>query len=361
MVNAVIGGNGALQGGGGLYLDGSSSASVTNSTIRNNTCASSGAGVVLWDSSMLAVSNSNITANRATFGAGIFIAGDSSAIVANGSVISGNSAAGHGGGVHVQKTGKVTVTGQAVISNNTAGTDGGGLYLDGSASLQLSVDSSISGNHAVRWGGGVYLASARFNQTEVQSAAVQGNAAEGGGQDVSVPFQNMTVLHQDGFVTNYSGRVQHQLPVQVNVSGTYGMPCGGLLVQAKLDDKQLLGIKAANENGIAELFVKVEAVPGPHKLTFSLFDNPTLNPVVLALDMRSCIPGEVSPTPGTCEQCPVSKYSVNPASSSCDECPANAECPGGAVIVARDGFWRSTVNSAQVHRGVCANKGVCTC
>ncbi|KAG2483388.1 hypothetical protein HYH03_017740 [Edaphochlamys debaryana] len=45
------------------------------------------------------------------------------------------------------------------------------------------------------------------------------------------------------------------------------------------------------------------------------------------------------------------------AESGCLLCPANAFCPGGAVVVPRQGFWASSPMSTQVHR--CLNPDAC--
>ena len=49
-----------------------------------------------------------------------------------------------------------------------------------------------------------------------------------------------------------------------------------------------------------------------------------------------------------CFPCPELFYSFNPLYPTCLPCPQNADCPGGAIILARENFWRSSNFSSSV-------------
>jgi hypothetical protein len=68
----------------------------------------------------------NTTANN---GGGVWV-DESSSFTMSGGKISGNEA-GQGGGVYVRNNGSFTMTGSAVISGNTAGNSGGGVWVNG--------------------------------------------------------------------------------------------------------------------------------------------------------------------------------------------------------------------------------------
>eukprot|EP00879_Flechtneria_rotunda_P003163 GHRR01003385.1.p1 GENE.GHRR01003385.1~~GHRR01003385.1.p1 ORF type:complete len:1192 (+),score=313.72 GHRR01003385.1:611-4186(+) len=367
--------------GGVLDLRDASRASFLNCTLCRNKSPADGGAALLYDSAILALNSSKVAANRATFGGGVAVHASAAVVVNNTQFLENDAQAGGavygdqtskvtidkqsmiernvastGGGVYSTDQNAVSVVGGSELLNNTAKSDGGGIYLGGTAVLRLSEDAVITDNYAQRRGGGMYMDSYRFNKTRAL-AVTRSNMAATGGQEMSVRMINMAIMDPDAFVESFNNRAQPQVTVPVNVSGFYGMPCGGLLVQAYLDHRTFLGVSKSGEDGIANLVLNVRATPGPHNITFSLVENFTAA-VDASLDVRSCIIGEVAPSHDTCEVCPLGRYSFNPGNSSCTECPSNARCPGGAIIIPEPGFWRSTATSTQLHR--CRNPDACS-
>jgi hypothetical protein len=67
------------------------------------------------------------------------------------------------------------------------------------------------------------------------------------------------------------------------------------------------------------------------------------------LYFRPCQPGEIfKETENICFPCPELFYSFNPFQPNCLPCPQNADCPGGATILAKENFWRSSNISSTV-------------
>lgn len=72
----------------------------------------------------------------------------------------------------------------------------------------------------------------------------------------------------------------------------------------------------------------------------------------LTLHIRSCIQGEVTPSPDSCLRCPPGSFSFEPTSTECTRCMPNAECVGGSVVIPKAGFWSSSATAGQTHRCV---------
>ena len=63
---------------------------------------------------------------------------------------------------------------------------------------------------------------------------------------------------------------------------------------------------------------------------------------------RLCIRGEERLN-NQCVRCPFGKYSLSTNSSVCQLCPVQADCPGGDQISLKQGFWRSSFDTMQIH------------
>jgi hypothetical protein len=158
-----------------------------------------------------------------------------------------------------------------------------------------------------------------------------------------------------GFVSQL-GSDQSVLPVRLNVSGPFGLPCDGQLVQALLNGTQVLGINRSDSSGVVLMRLNIRQPPGLYTIVFYLLPGEdqaplkALQPANLSLQMRSCTVGEVTPAPDACQACPEGAFSLEPHSSSCMDCPPGAHCPGGFAIVPLPGMWHSAPESPQVHR-----------
>ena len=71
----------------------------------------------------------------------------------------------------------------------------------------------------------------------------------------------------------------------------------------------------------------------PETLSFSV--------ALVEVLLRPCLRGEERLPDGTCLPCTASFFSVSPE-YPCEPCPQGALCPGGAVVVPRDGYWHSS-------------------
>ena len=181
--------------GGGVYLTGTSTLSVTGGATyvgfpgQDNT-ANLGAGVFADTGSTVTVgSGGTVNANSGGFGAGIYGLGagttvrveDDGVVTANtttsngagvlvtlgatadlnaGAEIRGNTATGFGGGLAVFSGSTLDADGDGtqavVISDNTAGTTGGGAYVVGTSTLDtVHVEDNTSGTE----GGGIFIGS----------------------------------------------------------------------------------------------------------------------------------------------------------------------------------------------------------
>lgn len=246
----------------------------------------------------------------------------------------------------------------SLVANNTAEGSGGAIRMEDKARLRLLGDTAVAYN-SVKAGccGGLSLVSSNFHLAEAMHATYNNSAAAD--PDIGSPLTSITILGNTivmGFA-NRLGEDEGLLHVAVNLSGYYGLPCHKALVVASLIDGTFLDTNSSNEQGIAYMTFKVARPPGLYVVTFSSTGNEHLAqsdwrpPLAnLTLQIRSCIRGEVAPTPETCQQCQQGYFSFDPHAAVCETCPAYANCTGGDAIIPAPGYWRSSASSNQVHR-----------
>lgn len=160
--------NSAASVGGGLHVDGTASAVLSDVDVNNNSAATSGGGAFVGvDAFMRAEAASGFTANQAraavSSGGGVFTNGTLRIID---SAFSTNSAGQSGGGIHVSSTGNARLTNTDVLSNN-GGANGGGVF---NGNVFFAEDSSISLNLVTNDGGGIFTsagATTTLNNTDV--------------------------------------------------------------------------------------------------------------------------------------------------------------------------------------------------
>jgi len=190
--------NGAGADGGGIDDEFcGSTVNLSNALVTGNT-ASSGGGGVFVDCATLNVTASTISNNTAPVGGGIFAVFDATVNVTNSSV-TGNTAS-EGGGVFLLGFELLNLTG-ATVSRNSAGFAGGGIFgveaafLNGTAS---TISSNSAGSAAVAEGepldaagGGI---AADFGYVTLTSTHVSGNTTSGFGggiafEDGGIPLE----------------------------------------------------------------------------------------------------------------------------------------------------------------------------
>eukprot|EP00878_Enallax_costatus_P017054 GHUV01017905.1.p2 GENE.GHUV01017905.1~~GHUV01017905.1.p2 ORF type:complete len:133 (+),score=27.74 GHUV01017905.1:846-1244(+) len=76
----------------------------------------------------------------------------------------------------------------------------------------------------------------------------------------------------------------------------------------------------------------------------------TDNSILQLLGDTGMTGNKASKSGGALVVCPAGSFSLDPTDTSCSPCPANAECPGGDVIVPDAGYWHSARGSTQIHR-----------
>jgi hypothetical protein len=116
-------------------------------------------------------------------------------------------------------------------------------------------------------------------------------------------------------------------------------------------------VAVTDPNGVVVFALKFVQPPGLHTVTFQLSPISAQNMMVgdlpkakLTVRVRWCVVGERQVRPGVCEICPEGSYSFTNSSVHCLDCPPGAYCPGGSMVVSREGFWQSSPLSNQMHR-----------
>ena len=151
--------------GGGIYIYVTGTHTMTNCTVTNNEAKYSHGGGI-YAMGTLSMMNCTVTGNTAQSsgsgsgsGGGIYIDGTAS-LTMTGGTVTGNEAQsnGNGGGIYIGGNGSFTMTSGTVNNNKTEHGDGGGIYIDGTASLTMT-GGTLAGNEAVnnKTGGGVYV------------------------------------------------------------------------------------------------------------------------------------------------------------------------------------------------------------
>lgn len=158
LAGVTIGSNAAVNLGGGLYIGGSATATVDNSTISANS-ASDGGGAYVRETTSLTVTSSTIQGNVVTAGGGGISVGQ---LATNGFVFPGGT----------------LVLSNSVVSNNTAGLVGGGIA---GAGPIIVTSGQISGNRvnspAAYCGGGIYA----VESLTLRGVSINSNTALFGG------------------------------------------------------------------------------------------------------------------------------------------------------------------------------------
>jgi hypothetical protein len=242
------------------------------------------------------------------------------------------------------------------VERNVAVTYEGGVAVEGLASVAMLYNSSIQQN-AAKWGAGFSFAAGQTKDPNAMLCYIVHNVGLYN-SDVSPAASSLSIIGSSivsGFVSRL-GSDQSVLPMRLNVSGPFGLPCDGQLVQALLNGTQVLGVNRSDSSGVVLMRLNMRQPPGLYAISFDLVPGDGqrpldgLRPANLSLQVRGCIVGEVTPAPDACQACPEGSFSFNPSSSSCDSCPPGAQCPGDFAIVPLPGMWHSAPGSTQVHR-----------
>jgi hypothetical protein len=269
-------------------------------------------------------------------------------VIANDVLCEANHAL-QGGGVYVGDAAQLLLH-SCTVRLNKAARNGGGAFVDSDSVVQFDPKTKVMyDNVAAMYGGGVRAA---LHTHDMQVVTFNNTACHD--DDVSVAVTSINVLGNTTIAEFVSRPDAGEgiLPVNLNVSGHFGLPCEGIAVTGVLDGMYPLGTSSSGKHGIVNMLLNTQQPPGLYNITFIVADYPSIPPANLSRDIRSCIRGEVAPSPDTCQVCLPGSYSLDPSSQkACQPCPlTGATCPGGAAIVPLPGWWHSAADSAQMHR-----------
>jgi uncharacterized delta-60 repeat protein len=178
---SLIDGNHSTAGsGGGMVLEASASATISNSTISGNVSTGNGGAVDIEYGSGGSIVDSTISGNHSVNGGGVSVAPYSGISIVD-SLFYDNQATGNGGGLYSSNGGISLLN--ATITGNTA-ICGGGIYITEEfyfgGGLTV-VDSTISGNSASNYAGGIQ--STYAYDTQFYGSIIAGNT----GVDLATP------------------------------------------------------------------------------------------------------------------------------------------------------------------------------
>ncbi len=193
-----------ILGGGGLFVDGGASATLTGCTFSGNGSVPSssesgveGGGLANGDSRLNAIGGTliltdcSVRGNFASLGGGLFFGkGGTTTLV--GCTFTGNTASASGGGICIGSQSATATLTDCTVTGNSAGEGGGGIAALEDRNFALT-DCTVSDNTAVSYGGGLVLEGpATLSECTVTGNTVTGNApiggpGYGGGLDIEGP------------------------------------------------------------------------------------------------------------------------------------------------------------------------------
>ncbi|MEN8219442.1 MAG: right-handed parallel beta-helix repeat-containing protein [Pseudomonadota bacterium] len=157
----IISGNTGNNRIGGVYFSGPGTVTITNNTISDNTASYDVGGVYFSGSGTATFTDNIISGNTTTKGSAggvYFYSGKNVTLINN--VISGNiTDSGDGGGIYINSIDTITLTNNTITSNTAGGDNGGGIW------LKLQDDSDVAhiynniiwNNSATSQGGDLYI------------------------------------------------------------------------------------------------------------------------------------------------------------------------------------------------------------
>jgi len=139
-------GVGTTAGGGGVYVDGASTAvfTMTNGSIYGNTASSDGGGV--WNNNTFTMTGGSISANHSErYGGGVY---NKNTFNMNGGEIRDNICDNLGGGVYYEQVGRFYISGNIAVSGNTAGGAVNNVQLKNTVTF-IKISGSLSAGSSV--------------------------------------------------------------------------------------------------------------------------------------------------------------------------------------------------------------------
>jgi predicted outer membrane repeat protein len=165
--------NNTAYAGGGLAVDDYSTATLTDVVFDTNEAADRGGGMDVASASSVTCSACEFSDNLATDGGAVEVRGSSSFTDTNGDY-SGNEASDDGGAVHITGAG-ATFSGSAFTGNEAAAA-GGAIYAYTVTTPLFITDSTFSSNTATSDDGGA-IAALRRSELDVSNSSFDSNAS----------------------------------------------------------------------------------------------------------------------------------------------------------------------------------------
>jgi len=169
LTDVIVDGNVAQGDGGGIYT--AAAMTATSTTVRNNNSLTNGGGI--YNEGNTSITNSTISGNIAEGGGGVFLTGHNTVTV-SGTTMSGNRAV--GGGAVSGRSGVIINMVNSTLSGNLGADVGAGFYTNGVASLRfVTIANNVAGADSEAAGAGINTFKSGSSVTTIKNVLLSGN------------------------------------------------------------------------------------------------------------------------------------------------------------------------------------------
>jgi predicted outer membrane repeat protein len=286
VANVVFMNGTSLEGGGALFVGGTSHVSLNACNIQGCTTTSQRAGAIyVKGNATVSLDRCNVSECHTNGGGGALAGAANGTIMLQNCRLQRNTGNRCGGATHVEGTSRLVATSCLIVENScknqggaicaledasflwhecvvlrNSGSIGGAIWLEGNASMGLH-STRVEENTAKSYGGGVILGSSRFSVSELR-ASVRNNMAPFGKDVIASPINisNTNASTIQGFVSRLGSDVG-LLNVTLRISGAQGLPAERSTVHAILDGV-IVAKASSREDGLVNMRVKLRKPPG---------------------------------------------------------------------------------------------------
>lgn len=260
--------------------------------------------------------------------------------ISGGSKVCNNACSRAGGGVEVADDAKLTITGGSSVCSNR-GVHGAGLHVDNHAQLEINGGSSVCGNVAKHMAGAIDLVS--NSTSKIINATICNNT---GGRWSRVGGAGVVVNGHPSLYIESSQVFGHWLEGEASGGAFLLLEHGNMTFGP--------GVMLAN-NTVRFGHGGASIAAYDNTATVSIHPNSSVDGRLLTKCDRSiylgrlpCLEGEYQGS-ATCQCCPEHQFGFEANATYCYPCPEHAFCPGGLVILPKQGYYHSSERSAQMH------------
>ena len=295
-----------------------------------------------------------------------------------GSIFIDNYSTGNGAGVHIENMDFLMI--ESTVQGNTALVDGGGMYLAtptcNTCSFSVIGMSTFMYNHCTGEGGAIKWRD--YKPTIEASVIMENNTAAYGGDIASFPcslnptYRRLLTDSADYIIFAAApGQVYTNL-LSISLYDTYGKiltadNTSTLVIQSIKSYPDLTFRGNTSFTCVKGVFSLSDFIPdGPPGSTQRFIaSTPSIsnsaipndlstynNSVVIEIFLRNCTNGE-QVSVSQCIPCKEYTFLIEPT-FMCNTCPTGGICPGGAVILPKPGYWRSSSLSEIVYACPCS-------